>query len=66
MEEKITSEHLQEFASAQTAANKSPSGAFMTHYHHKLLHEQWQTLLDDEFLEVWQHSIIIICFDGIL
>ena len=40
--------------------------ALMTHCYHKLLHEQWWILLDDEFLEAWQHSIIIMCFNGIL
>lgn len=57
---------FKDFASKQTAGGKSPSGAFMTHCHRELLHEQWRILLDDEFLDAWQHGIAIMCFDGIL
>lgn len=38
----------------------------MTHCHRELMHEQWRILLDDEFLDAWQHGIVMMCFDGIL
>ena len=47
------------------AGDKCPSDAFFAHCHHELFHEQWKVLLDDEFLEAYQHGIIITCCDGI-
>lgn len=37
----------------------------MTHCQRELFHEQWKILLDDEFLEIWTHGIVIECFDGV-
>jgi hypothetical protein len=39
--------------------------ALMTHCRREVLHAQWSILLDDEFLEAYQHGIIIECCDGI-
>jgi hypothetical protein len=39
--------------------------SFMTHCQRELLHAQWKILLDDEFLEAYEHGIIIECCDGI-
>ncbi|KAG2047193.1 hypothetical protein BDR06DRAFT_1032526 [Suillus hirtellus] len=36
-----------------------------THCQRELFHEQWKILLDDEFLEVYEHGIVIHCCDGI-
>jgi hypothetical protein len=36
-----------------------------THCHRELFHEQWNILLDDEFLEAYEHGIVILCCDGI-
>jgi len=49
----------------QTAGRKVPSGAFMTHCSRELMHAQWRILLDDEFLEAWEHGIVIECCDGV-
>lgn len=55
---------FKDFAS-QHAGNKAPSKHFMTHCRRELLHAQWSILLDDEFLEAYEHGIVIECLDGI-
>ena len=42
-----------------------PSDAFLTFCHRELLHEQWKIILDDEFVEAWEHGIVITCCDGV-
>jgi hypothetical protein len=37
----------------------------MTHCHRECLHAQWKILLDDEFMEAYEHGIVITCFDGL-
>jgi len=37
----------------------------MTHCLREFFHEQWKVLLDDDFLEAWNHGIVILCWDGI-
>jgi len=37
----------------------------MTHCARELMHAQWAILLDDEFVEAWQHGIVVTCCDGI-
>ncbi|KIM67436.1 hypothetical protein SCLCIDRAFT_46324, partial [Scleroderma citrinum Foug A] len=44
---------------------KAPPADFMAHCHRKLFHKQWGIILDDEFLEVWEHGIIIHFCDGV-
>jgi Plavaka transposase len=39
--------------------------ALMTHCCREALHAQWSILLDDEFVEAYQHGIVIKCCDGI-
>ncbi|KAG1824024.1 hypothetical protein EV424DRAFT_1321096 [Suillus variegatus] len=36
-----------------------------THCHREFFHVQWKILLDDEFLEAYEHGIVICCCDGI-
>lgn len=38
----------------------------MTHCHRELTHEQWKILLDDEFLQAYQHGIVMQCGDNLL
>jgi hypothetical protein len=33
--------------------------------HHEVMQAQWRILLDDEFLEAYEHGIVIECCDGI-
>ena len=42
-----------------------PSQALLTHCHRELFHTQWRILLDDEFLEAWEHGIVIVCQDQV-
>ena len=49
----------------QTAGGKAPSPALMSHCARELFHAQWRILLDDDFLEAWEHGIAILCIDGV-
>jgi len=44
---------------------KGPNGAFMAHCHREMYHAQWSIILDDEFLEAYEHGIVIECCDDI-
>lgn len=35
------------------------------HCNREFMHAQWRVLLDDEFVDAWEHGIIIKCCDGI-
>ena len=37
----------------------------MTHCRREVIHSQWEILLDDEFLEAYEHGIVIECCDGL-
>lgn len=37
-----------------------------THCHRAFFHEQWKILLDDEFLEAYEHGVVVSCCDGIM
>jgi hypothetical protein len=38
----------------------------MTHCHRECIHAQWRIILDDEFLEAYEHGIVIECCNGVL
>ncbi|EAU83872.2 hypothetical protein CC1G_09541 [Coprinopsis cinerea okayama7 len=38
--------------------------ALLTHCERELFHAQWRLLLDDEFIEAYQHGIVVDCPDG--
>ncbi|KAG2003606.1 hypothetical protein CC2G_004198 [Coprinopsis cinerea AmutBmut pab1-1] len=38
--------------------------ALLTHCERELFHAQWRILLDDEFMEAYQHGIVVVCPDG--
>jgi hypothetical protein len=44
---------------------KLPGDAFFTHCHRELFHAQWAELLDDEFVNAYEHGFILMCADGI-
>ena len=50
---------------ATHVGGKGPNKAFMTHCHRELMHAQWEILLDAEFLDAYEHGILIKCCDGI-
>ncbi|KIJ10960.1 hypothetical protein PAXINDRAFT_33838, partial [Paxillus involutus ATCC 200175] len=49
----------------ENTRGKPPSDALLTHCHRELFHVQWCILLDDEFLEAYQHGIVIACCNQI-
>jgi hypothetical protein len=55
---------FKDFASEYTGKQKLKS-AFMTHCHRELTHAQWRILLDDEFLQAYEHGIAIECCDNV-
>jgi Plavaka transposase len=44
---------------------KGPDSILMAHCHREMYHAQWAIILDDEFLEAYQHGIVISCLDGV-
>ena len=46
-------------------SGKAPTSAFRTFCHRQMFHEQWQAILDDEFVESYVHGIVITGVDGI-
>ena len=44
---------------------KGPNDAFMAHCQQEIYHAQWMIILDNEFLESYEHGIVITCCDGI-
>ncbi|KAJ7222643.1 hypothetical protein GGX14DRAFT_352730 [Mycena pura] len=42
-----------------------PPAEVLTHCRRELMHAIWHLLLDDEFLEAYEHGIVIECEDGI-
>ncbi|KIK13437.1 hypothetical protein PISMIDRAFT_118878, partial [Pisolithus microcarpus 441] len=46
------------------SGNYAPGSPFYTHCHRELFHAQWRVLLDDEFIEAYQHGIVLACADG--
>jgi hypothetical protein len=56
---------FKDFADQNMGANGSIK-ALMTHCHREVLHAQWSVLLDDEFIDAYQHGIVIKCCDGIM
>ena len=44
---------------------RGPSNALMTHVHWEIMHAQWAILLDDKFLEIYAHGIVLEGENGI-
>jgi hypothetical protein len=40
----------------------SPS---LTHLKRELMHAIWTLILDDKFMDAYEHGIVIECFDGV-
>ena len=36
----------------------------MTHCQREFVHAQWKEILDDDFLEAYEHGVVIECCDG--
>ncbi|KJA26291.1 hypothetical protein HYPSUDRAFT_133110, partial [Hypholoma sublateritium FD-334 SS-4] len=54
---------LKDFVAAHSN-EKGPSEALMAHLQREYIHAQWKELLDDDFLEAYEHGIVIECCDG--
>jgi len=50
---------------SQHIGGKGPKPALFAHCRRELFHEQVKILLDDEFVEAYEHGIVIMCWDGI-
>ena len=37
----------------------------MTYCHREFVHAQWEVILDDEFIDAWEHGIVVTCCDGV-
>lgn len=48
-----------------SGGDKLPGDYFFTHCHRELFHAQWSDLLDDKFLEAYEHGMVLVCGDGI-
>ncbi|TDL14712.1 hypothetical protein BD410DRAFT_696303, partial [Rickenella mellea] len=44
---------------------KGPNAPFMAHCNREIFHAQWDILLDAEFLQAYEHGIVIECCDGV-
>ena len=44
---------------------KLPSDSLFTHCHRELFHAQWAELLDSEFVNAYEHGLVLTCADGI-
>lgn len=55
---------FKDFATSHSSS-KGPTKAFMTHCQREFLHAQWKAILDDDFLEAYEHGVVIECCDGI-
>ncbi|KAG1765159.1 hypothetical protein EV702DRAFT_981687 [Suillus placidus] len=55
---------FKDFASTYTHG-KGASRKCAAHCHRELFQAQWKVLLDDEFLEAYEHGIVILCCDGV-
>jgi hypothetical protein len=53
------------FAKELLAHNISPSPILITHCRRELFHAVWRLILDKEFLEAYEHGILLTCSYGI-
>jgi hypothetical protein len=50
---------------AENIGHKGPNSAFLAHCRREMYHTQWAIILDDEFLEAYEHGMAIKCCHGI-
>ncbi|TFK47770.1 hypothetical protein OE88DRAFT_1714347 [Heliocybe sulcata] len=43
-----------------------PTADVLTHCRHEVMHAVWSLLLDNEFLQAYEHGIVLQCGDGIM
>ncbi|KDQ51293.1 hypothetical protein JAAARDRAFT_199318 [Jaapia argillacea MUCL 33604] len=57
--------NIQDFV-RQVKDDKGASAPLLAHCRRELFHAAWEKLLDEEFLEAYQHGLVIKCTDGIV
>ena len=50
---------MKEFGGLAASANT------ITHLKHELVQKVWELLLDEEFMEAYEHGLVITCVDGV-
>jgi len=50
---------------AENIGGKGPNSTFLSHCHREMYYAQWSIILDNEFLEVYKHGMVVECCDGI-
>ena len=49
----------------ERTGGKLPSDSLFTHCHRELFHAQWTELLGDEFVNAYEHGLVLVCADGV-
>ena len=55
---------FKDFASKYTSSKKLKA-ELLSHCRQECIHAQWRIILDEEFLDAYEHGIVIECCDGI-
>ncbi|KAG6905525.1 hypothetical protein DXG01_002237 [Tephrocybe rancida] len=50
---------------AKHIGGKGPDKVFLAHYNQEMYHAQWKIVLDNKFIDTYEHGIIIECLDGL-
>ena len=45
--------------------DKVPDDPLFTHCRRELFHAQWKDILDEEFLQAYEHGMVFLCGDNI-
>ena len=48
-----------------TGGDRVPGDPLFTHCHQELFLAQWKDLLDEEFLQAYEHRMVFVCGDGV-
>ncbi|KAF9503828.1 hypothetical protein BS47DRAFT_1309176, partial [Hydnum rufescens UP504] len=56
---------IQDFICQASPNNKNAKGPLLTHLRHELMHGIWDKLLDNEFINGYEHGIPTMCGDGV-
>jgi hypothetical protein len=59
-------DNIQDFAFSIAKMSRGRIATLLTHCRRELMHQVWCHLLSDEFVDAYQHGLVIKCFDGVL
>ncbi|KIK34293.1 hypothetical protein CY34DRAFT_98289, partial [Suillus luteus UH-Slu-Lm8-n1] len=57
---------IKDVLSGLSRISKTGMASLLTYCRRELFHSCWDTLLDEDFLEAYQHGIVLKCADGVL